>query len=282
MVCTSGICAYIYWVCVRWVPTFLRAGLWDEERGYKGERVPGLDFYVDHLPWKRLPKEVFEAFGGYDAAKQLRELGGFSSSASKKAKVEAEAEAADAVAKEAKERKGAEQHVISASDEAEAKEPASDSTDKAQQATGTAPAEEGAEGGAGGGEGYGRILSYDLGGRWFPQHSFAGVGVPGAAAGVSSLQEARKRLRETAGSLDADPQRKQRLQEQQLLKQQKQQQKQPPGMGCVPMVPPQVLPLWRCSSNTEQSSAGQSGVQQTRPEQYTLPLVSWNLLSDNK
>ena len=44
----------------------------DPDRGYRGARVDGLDFFVDHMTWKQLPRELFEAFGGYTMAKQLR------------------------------------------------------------------------------------------------------------------------------------------------------------------------------------------------------------------
>ena len=49
----------------------------DPDRGYKGERVEGLDFYVEHLTWKKLPKEVFEVYGGFEMAKEMREEMGF-------------------------------------------------------------------------------------------------------------------------------------------------------------------------------------------------------------
>jgi hypothetical protein len=47
--------------------------LWDPRRGFnKGERVESLDCYVEHLTWKKLPREVLEIYGGYDAAKKRR------------------------------------------------------------------------------------------------------------------------------------------------------------------------------------------------------------------
>lgn len=49
----------------------------DPERGYRGQRAEGLDFYLEHMTWKRLPKDVFKNFGGYEAAKQLREERGY-------------------------------------------------------------------------------------------------------------------------------------------------------------------------------------------------------------
>ena len=44
---------------------------------YKGVMKDGLDFYVDHYPWKKLPKEVFEGYGGRDKAKELRKARGY-------------------------------------------------------------------------------------------------------------------------------------------------------------------------------------------------------------
>ena len=52
---------------------------------YKGTMKDGLDWYVEHFPWKKLPKEVFEPFGGRDAAKKLREEKGYGKYATKKA-----------------------------------------------------------------------------------------------------------------------------------------------------------------------------------------------------
>lgn len=49
----------------------------DPDRGYRGPRRDGLDFFVEHHPWKRLPAEVFESIGGKEAAKQLRISSGF-------------------------------------------------------------------------------------------------------------------------------------------------------------------------------------------------------------
>ena len=45
----------------------------DPEKGYKGPRKEGLDFFVEHVVWKQLPKELFEAFGGRAAAKIRRQ-----------------------------------------------------------------------------------------------------------------------------------------------------------------------------------------------------------------
>jgi hypothetical protein len=72
----------------------------DPERGYKGARLEGLDFYVDHLTWKQLPKEVFARLGGKDAAKKMRVEMGYStgSSGASAKKKAAAAEAASAAA----------------------------------------------------------------------------------------------------------------------------------------------------------------------------------------
>ena len=56
---------------------FNREALLDPERGYKGNRVDGLDFYIEHMTWKRLPKDVFKPLGGFDAAKVLRQERGY-------------------------------------------------------------------------------------------------------------------------------------------------------------------------------------------------------------
>jgi poly(A) polymerase len=44
----------------------------DPERGYTGPRVEGLDFYVEFLKWKQLPKVLFEPYGGFETAKEMR------------------------------------------------------------------------------------------------------------------------------------------------------------------------------------------------------------------
>jgi hypothetical protein len=49
-----------------------RTRLNDPEKGYKGPRKEGLDFFVEHFVWKQLPKELFEGFGGRDADKLRR------------------------------------------------------------------------------------------------------------------------------------------------------------------------------------------------------------------
>lgn len=52
--------------------------MWDPDRGHnKGQRIEGLDFYVDHLTWKKLPKKVFDIYGGYERAKELRKEMGY-------------------------------------------------------------------------------------------------------------------------------------------------------------------------------------------------------------
>lgn len=49
----------------------------DSERGYKGAYVDGLDFYVEHLTWRKLPEEVFDSFGSKEAAKAKRQEMGY-------------------------------------------------------------------------------------------------------------------------------------------------------------------------------------------------------------
>lgn len=45
----------------------------DPEKGYKGPKKEGLDFFVEHVMWKQLPKELFEVFGGREMAKIRRQ-----------------------------------------------------------------------------------------------------------------------------------------------------------------------------------------------------------------
>lgn len=54
-----------------------REALLDPERGYRGHRAEGLDFYIEHVSWKRLPRDVFAPFGGFEAAKALRQERGY-------------------------------------------------------------------------------------------------------------------------------------------------------------------------------------------------------------
>ena len=54
-----------------------RDSLLDPDRGYRGSRVDGLDFFVEHMTWKQLPKELFELLGGYMIAKILRKERGY-------------------------------------------------------------------------------------------------------------------------------------------------------------------------------------------------------------
>jgi len=60
----------------------------------------GLDFFVDHHTWKRLPKEVFESTGGLELAKKIREENGWGKYGAKQAR-EDEASAAAAAAEAA-------------------------------------------------------------------------------------------------------------------------------------------------------------------------------------
>ena len=55
----------------------LRDSLLDPDRGYRGSRIDGLDFFVEHMTWKQLPKELFESLGGYMIAKVLRKERGY-------------------------------------------------------------------------------------------------------------------------------------------------------------------------------------------------------------
>ena len=46
--------------------------MWDEQWGYRGARKEGLDFFVEHMTWKRLPQSVYDSMGGREAAKAKR------------------------------------------------------------------------------------------------------------------------------------------------------------------------------------------------------------------
>jgi hypothetical protein len=59
------------------VITSRRDALLDPDRGYRGHRAEGLDFYIEHVTWKRLPRDLFAPFGGFDSAKELREKRGY-------------------------------------------------------------------------------------------------------------------------------------------------------------------------------------------------------------
>eukprot|EP01034_Spumella_vulgaris_P023186 gene23186-29381_t len=59
--------------------------LLDIERGYKGPRVEGLDFFAEHLPWRRLPHELYgEAFGDRESAKRVRVERGYAKESGEK------------------------------------------------------------------------------------------------------------------------------------------------------------------------------------------------------
>lgn len=49
--------------------------MYDPERGYRGpasREALGLEFLVEHYPWRRLPRSVFDSLGGRDVAKTRR------------------------------------------------------------------------------------------------------------------------------------------------------------------------------------------------------------------
>lgn len=71
-----------------------RESLLDPERGFKGVRAEGLDFYAEHCTWKKLPVEVFDAFGGKEAAKAKRVEMGYGGKKSTAAGAAAEEEGA--------------------------------------------------------------------------------------------------------------------------------------------------------------------------------------------
>ena len=46
--------------------------LFDPDRGFRNNKKEGLEFFVEHYVWKRLPAEVFTTIGGRDVAKAKR------------------------------------------------------------------------------------------------------------------------------------------------------------------------------------------------------------------
>ena len=72
---------------VLYLLSVIRESLLDPDRGYKGVRFEGIDFFVEHMAWRKLPKEVFESTGGRDAAKARRQaLLGIASTSTRKRK----------------------------------------------------------------------------------------------------------------------------------------------------------------------------------------------------
>jgi len=66
------LCSSIYISIIFDVITFDSDSLHDPDRGFKAPMKDGLEFYIEHYPWKRLPAEVFSSLGGREAAKEVR------------------------------------------------------------------------------------------------------------------------------------------------------------------------------------------------------------------
>lgn len=155
----------------------------DPERGYRGEKVEGLDFYVEHVSWKRLPKEVFEVYGGYSAAKEMRAAMGFKKNT---AAATATATGADAEGKDT-EGQSAEEQIDShgGADSAVGVESIEVSESKQQDndIVGSKKRSRAVEDGA---------VTYSLASRWFKADGYEDVG----KAGITSIDDAKRRLQE--------------------------------------------------------------------------------------
>lgn len=71
-----------------------------------GTLAEGLDLFIDHHPWKKLPKEVFDVYGGMVVAKEMRKEAGFGKYGEKLKREEEEAAAAAATAATAEDAAG--------------------------------------------------------------------------------------------------------------------------------------------------------------------------------
>lgn len=169
-----------------------RESLLDPERGYKGTRAEGLDFFVEHMAWKRLPKEVFEPLGGFAAAKAVRLERGFG--VAKKASAEdagagaggeSSASAVEAASNGAVATNG---HTGNNEGVIESKE--SEASDVLSSAMKRERATEDSN------------QQYDLGKKWFSSALYEGFG----ADNVDTMEKSRKKLRAEAfgdaGNLD--------------------------------------------------------------------------------
>jgi hypothetical protein len=179
-----------------------REALLDPERGFQGTRVEGLDFFVEHTSWKRLPKEVFEPLGGYEAAKLLRQE---RQEAAKKAAADIAATAAAAAATAAATAAAAEAPVDQAvgANESKGKDAAaaSSSSSSVSAAGATTTVAPGASAGTGTGNAGSSStkraaasatkIEYSLGKRWFSDELYGSFG----CAEVDTIEQAHKKLR---------------------------------------------------------------------------------------
>lgn len=163
---------------------FYRESLLDPERGYRGNRVEGLDFFVEHMTFKRLPKEVFDPLGGAVAAKALRVERGYG--VTKKVVTEATELASSTAEGEVN---------AAASDGSQTTAPsASASTNETESVAiktenGVNECKEDAI------SDLQSIKSqYDLGKKWFASEDYEGFG----ASNVDTIQRSRKKLRAEA------------------------------------------------------------------------------------
>lgn len=151
--------------------------------------MEGLDFFVEHMTWKRLPKEVFEPLGGLAAAKALRLEQGFGMGVKKTSLEGANAPVApgDVDASGRSTVGGADAGAAVASNNLqhgggviESKEgEVSDTTSSAVKLEKSDAL---------------LLLEYDLGKKWFSGAQYEGFG----AENVDTIEKSRKRLRAEA------------------------------------------------------------------------------------
>ena len=155
----------------------------DPERGYRGNRVEGLDFFVEHMTFKRLPKEVFDPLGGAVTAKALRVERGYG--VTKKVITEATEQTSTA-----------EGEVNAATSDGSQTTAPSASVGTNETESVTIKTENGANECKE--DAFSDLQSikaqYDLGKKWFASEAYEGFG----ASNVDTIQRSRKKLRAEA------------------------------------------------------------------------------------
>lgn len=133
--------------------------------------MEGLDFFVEHLSWKRLPKELLEPLGGAVAAKALRAERGYG--VVKKVEPAASSEGGESISE-------GQSASESATDTAQVKSEANVKTESGQNESKEEILQVSAQ--------------YNLGQRYFPSDRFEGFG----ASNVDTIEKSRKKLRAEA------------------------------------------------------------------------------------
>ena len=148
--------------------------------------MEGLEFFVEHMTWKRLPKEVFEPLGGFAAAKQAKQdrEKANESVVAKKAQL-----ALDAQLEKDKEKN--EKEAVAESDRVKVE---NGSSSGGEGGLGGSSSNASANGSKTEAKNKSKLLQYDLGKRWFSDALYAEFG----ASDVDTLEMSRKRLRTEA------------------------------------------------------------------------------------